>query len=223
MSDRHACAADPNIMRLRLGYFSPAWRYTVEEAFTAVRWTLIAGLWIAYVPTLWVLSKTILTPLEATTLLGAGFHSLHYASYRLGLWFAHYRGGYGLKPDGSDFLHAKFERGHFSIRFDTEWRRFDADKPHQFFLREHRRRFAESRNEELARMLGHGQQAAFYRLAFDVVLDISGFQFLIAEVATEDEGRRLVRALQNGSAFSRQGRQPGVNGTGGCDTRPPLD
>ena len=109
----------------------------------------------------------------------------------------------GLLAPGIDGrLLGEFAPGRFRLRIGRRYGVFDARRPHQFLMCEHRLRMEEGRAEELARAHGAKQQANHYRRAWHVVLDYGGARYLLASVADEHGARKLVRRLQAMSAYA---------------------
>jgi len=185
--------------------------------------------------TLWLLAVFVVDPFALTTgrklvaaLLGitvAGIGAI--LSVRFLLVF---RGGYGLKPHGSDQLEGAFAPGRIRLRVKDGWIDFNAHDPHSFLMREHSARVDEARAEERARGDGYGQQPDYVRRAFEILLDHGLNRTVLAEVALERQARDIIRHLHHLDAYARGAdgagmttRQPGQPGQTPLGKRPALD
>lgn len=211
------------------GYISPTWRFTLREFGPIATWALYPPLLAAWVAGV-ALAPFVTAGGEFFVGSAIGLHAMWFAAVRLRVFLEDFRGGYGLKPNGSDRLKGEFATGSFRLLIDGTWTEFDASSTHQFFMREHKKRVDEARNEQLGQMYRLGHQPDIYRRAFEIVLDIEGKQYVLAEPATEEQARHLVRRLQECAAHSTGAkgagsntRNPGETGARPIDMRPVLD
>lgn len=215
--------------RFSYGYVSPAWLYRLDDLAGAAGWVLHLGMLAAWLGGLvWLnpfglpTGQRLIVGVLGFAVAGIGGRLLNAALVRVG-------GGYGLRPSGSDRLDGAFAPGAIRLRTKDGWRSFSAHEPHQFLMREHPERLNEARAEEQARGFGYGQQPDYFRRAFEVVLDRGIERVRLAEVASEDQARDLIRHLQALDAYARGGgagthtRAGNEPGTAPLGTRPSLD
>jgi hypothetical protein len=203
------------VRHLRYGYYSPRWLYVLgdlTEIAVRVVFAAFMGAWLLLVLAVNPLSLTtgqsVVASIAGITVAGIGT--------RLSIGFlAGFRGGYGLKPHGSNRLVGEFTPGRIRLRVKGRWIDFSADTPHSFLMREHSERLDEARAEERARAHGYGQQPDHVRRAFDIILDRGVTRTVLAEVAFEDQARDMVRRLHELDSYARGGAEAGTA------TRPP--
>lgn len=222
--------ANTAVRNFRYGYISPRWLYVLDDMTPIVK----TALWIALF-TVVVLGVVLFNPFgfsDGQRLVAFVFgFGLTNAGTRIGHAFLiQFRGGYGLRPNGSDQLIGRFAPGQISFWMNDRWLTIDAEAPHQFLMREHSERIDEARAEERARSYGYGMQPDYFRRSFEVVLDHGLTRTRLAEVAFEVQARDMVRWLHHydayarGSAgagtFTRPANQPGAAPLG---QRPVID
>lgn len=199
------------VRKFRYGYFSPNWLYVLDDLSRLVSAALsiaICGLWqLLFV--YWNILDLPLGRQIVVCIVGIGVTTV--AVRRLNGFLIRWRGGYGLRPDGSDHLVGEFSTGHIALRTPDGPVSVSAFAPHQFLMREHPDRVDEARAEMRAQAFGLGLQPDYFRRAFEVVLDHGNRRYRLAEVAFEEEARDLVRWLHELDAYAR--------GTTGAGTR----
>jgi len=217
------------VKRLDLRYLSPAQLYVLDDIQIILAWGLgltVYGLWF------WLLvweNSFGLSGAQRLFALVAGAGLAHATAMDLGRFLMAHWVASGLHP-WVDHLVGEFRAGAFRIRVNDRWLVFDAAAPHQWMMREHHSGTSEARAEERSRSLGLGQQPDYYRRAFEIILDTGDRRFALADVAFEEDARRIVRRLQTLDAHARGAEVPGIatkhagmNAAAPADTRPILD
>lgn len=200
-ADRDTARHD--VRKLDARYFSPQWLYTLDDLSRLVTWGLTVGLAVILVP--YVIRHEPFGPSLVAYILspfGALFFSSAVAGF-INHLLRYWRGGYGLRPNGSNRLVGEFSPGRVSLRVKRRRIEFDAVTPHQFMMREHPERANEARAEERARAMGQPQQPDYFRRAFEIVLDLGTVRHRLAEVATEEEARELIRLIHELDSYAR--------------------
>lgn len=188
---------------LRYRYFSPRWLYMLDTMADVFAWILFFLLLMIGGQALVFGNPFGLTGQERVVATGTVLGLARLVAKVSARWLAGFRGGFGLMPNGSHTLIAVFGPERISLRVGLHRISFDPAEPHQFMMREHPDRFDESRAEERARAEGMEQQPDYFRRAFELVLDRGVKRNRIAEVASEEQARDLLRRLQELDAYAR--------------------
>lgn len=216
--------------RLNVGYVSPERQYAVSDVSAFAGWSLKIGLYSA-----WLFVTLAVNPFGWTggqqLVAGIGGVALAYVvADGINKALAQAGGGYGLARRGSQRLQAEFLPGRFRIRIGNRWHRFNAMLPHTFSMREHERRYEESRAEERARAEGMAQGPDYYRRAWEIILDFGEEPIPLAAVGDEKAARAIVRKLHKLDAFARGSAGAGTKtksedpvGASPSGRRPKLD
>ncbi len=111
---------------LRAGYISPRWLYVLEDISRIVTWTIFGALGSAC---LWLTIfgnpfRLPMTQQTVVTVAGIGFAWI--AAGAINHVLLGWRGGYGLRPYGSDRLTGSFAPGRISLRIGRRDVEFDA-------------------------------------------------------------------------------------------------